>query len=218
MDRDVQSAAMTLQQLRRSARARFLALGILFEGGLVVVAYALGWLMGVDPLDDFAWRWDAVAWGVAGALGLFVLFLGSQWFTAGPVWRIQRFLIETLGPLLDACRWYDLVLLAALAGVTEELLFRGVLQPWLERHTGAAGGLVLSNVAFGLAHAITPTYALLAGVLGIGLGLLLHAPEERNLLVPMIAHGLYDYLAFLVIRRQYRREERDRPPFPAEDD
>ena len=45
--------------------------------------------------------------------------------------------------------------LAAAVGapIAEELFFRGLTQPVLQRYLGAAGGLVVTSVLFGLAHA-----------------------------------------------------------------
>ncbi len=92
------------------------------------------------------------------------------------------------------------------AGIGEEFLFRGAIQPLFERWTASTGwgwlaGLILSNVIFGLLHCITPTYAVLAGLMGVYFGLLLDATGAPNLLAPILAHGLYDYLAFLVVIR-----------------
>jgi membrane protease YdiL (CAAX protease family) len=36
--------------------------------------------------------------------------------------------------------------LAAVAGISEEILFRGVLQPWLENSWGIVAGLIISSV------------------------------------------------------------------------
>ena len=191
-------------------RGQFLNMAAFFEGGLVAAAFVLGWLVGTDPLETLSWKWTAAALGLAGVVPMFALFLLSQRFPVGPLLRIKRFLVEMLGPSLSVCTWYDLILLAALAGVGEEMLFRGVLQQqtWL--------GLVGSNVLFGLAHLITPLYAVLAGVIGVYLGMLMEAPGEPNLLVPMITHAVYDYLAFLVVVRDYRAEQRARQERPAE--
>jgi membrane protease YdiL (CAAX protease family) len=64
--------------------------------------------------------------------------------------------------------------------------------------------LIASSIIFGLVHAVTPLYALLATLVGIYLGLAMDYGGERNLLTPIIIHGLYDFLAFLVIVRTYR--------------
>ena len=85
----------------------------------------------------------------------------------------------------------------------KELLFRGVLQPWIGRW-GAAAGLVGSNLIFGLAHCITPTYAIVAGLVGVYLGLLLNLEGEANLLIPITTHAVYDWLAFLIVVRDFR--------------
>ena len=53
-------------------------------------------------------------------------------------------------------------------------------------------------------------YALLAGAVGACLGWLLDA--TGNLLAPIVTHGLYDFLAFLVVARDCRRSGMgDRP-------
>lgn len=190
-------------------RRQFLNLAALFEGGLIALAFFLGWLVEVDPLQSFAWEWKAAAWGAAAAVPLFWLFLFSQQFPVGPLQPIKRFLVETLGPPLSSCRWYDLVGLAVLVGFSEELLFRGLVQPWFEGWWGWRTALVATNMIFGLAHSITPLYAVVAGLTGVYLSLLLDVPAERNLLAPVVTHGLYDYLAFLLVVRAYRTESSD---------
>ncbi|MGE3313859.1 MAG: lysostaphin resistance A-like protein [Planctomycetaceae bacterium] len=188
-------------------RTQFLNLAAMFEGGMVGVAIVAGWLLGVNPLALLIWDFGAIAWGVVATLPLFGLFLLSIRYPIPPLERIQKLLVEFLGPSLEACRPLDLIFLAVLAGVGEELLFRGVLQPLFERF-GPAAGLIGSNIVFGLAHAITPTYALLAGAIGLYLGVLLDASGSRNLMAPIVTHALYDYLAFLVVLRLYRDQQR----------
>jgi uncharacterized protein len=192
-----------------------MTIALLFEGSLVLVALALGWIFHIDVLAGLRPNLAAVAFGVCGAIPPFALLLISERFKFPALERIKELLLETLGPSLAACRWFDLILLAAVAGVGEEFLFRGVVQPLFERWTrpvgsGHAAGLILSNVIFGLLHFITPTYALLAGLMGIYFGLLLDATGSRNLLGPILAHGVYDYLAFLVLVQTARRSYPDR--------
>jgi membrane protease YdiL (CAAX protease family) len=97
-----------------------------------------------------------------------------------------------------------LLLLATIAGVSEELLFRGVIQPWIAASWGYTAGLWLSNIIFGLVHAITPLYALLVTFVGVYLSLSMTVAEENNLLIPIIIHSLYDFLAFIALMRLYR--------------
>lgn len=189
-------------------RGQFLNFAGIMEGGLVAVAFFLGWIAGISPIETLRFEWEAVAWGIAATIPVFVLFLASHCFPVGPLLPIKRFLIDLLGPSLAVCRWYDLVLLALLAGFGEELVFRGVLQPWIGVN-GFWVGLVVSNILFGLAHLITPLYALLAMGIGIYLGLIGRITDEENVLIPIITHALYDYLAILVVVRTFRSEQRE---------
>jgi membrane protease YdiL (CAAX protease family) len=190
-------------------RSHFLRLAAVFEGGLVFVALALGLLFHINPFADFRIDRASVFVGIAAALLPFALLVVSDRFRFSALERMKRIVLQLLGPSLIACRWYELVLVAALAGFGEELVFRGVLQRLLERWldfggSGHIAGLIASNVIFGLLHFLTPTYALLAGLMGIYFGVLLDSSNPPSLVVPMVAHGLYDYLAFLLLRRAAR--------------
>lgn len=183
---------------------RFFKSACLFESGLIVVAIILGWVAGINPFATLHYSENAILYGVLGTIPLFLLFLILERITADSVVTIRRFLLESLGPALHRYHWSDLFILAAIAGISEEILFRGVLQPWLESAWGITAGLIASNVIFGLVHAVTPLYAVLATVVGIYLGLALDIGGDRNLLIPIIIHGLYDFLAFLALLRSYR--------------
>jgi membrane protease YdiL (CAAX protease family) len=183
------------------SRAEFLNLAGLVEGGTVVAALLLAWLLGVSPWELLHWRWDALAIGVLATLPMFSLFF----IATGP----REVATEMLGAALDSCHWYDLVLLAALAGVGEELLFRGVLQPWLAGWNPTFA-FFAANIVFGLIHAVTPTYALLATGVGMYLSWLTFGVGEPNLWRAIIAHGVYDAMAFAFIVREYRKKQRQR--------
>jgi hypothetical protein len=104
-----------------------------------------------------------------------------------------------LGPWLASLPITSALVVAAAAGIAEELLFRGVLLALL---LPDAAGLVLTSVLFGLLHAVTPTYAILAGLMGLWLGILQLA--SGNLLVPIITHAVYDLAALMMLRRVFR--------------
>ena len=183
---------------------RFFKSACLFEAALTVVAVALGWLSGINPFATLHYSETAILYGILGTIPLFLLFLLLEQIGTESVVAIRRFLLETLGPALHRYHWADLFILAAIAGISEEILFRGVIQPWMESSWGITAGLVGSNIVFGLVHAVTPLYAVLATLVGIYLGLALDYGGERNLLTPIMIHGLYDFLAFLALMRSYR--------------
>jgi membrane protease YdiL (CAAX protease family) len=175
-----------------------------FEAALIVVAVVLGWLGDINPFASLHYSESAILYGILGTIPLFLLFLLLEQITAESVVAIRRMLLETLGPGLHRYHWADLLILAAIAGISEEILFRGVIQPWMESSWGMTTGLVVSNILFGLVHAVTPLYAVLATIVGIYLGLALDYGGDRNLLTPIIIHGLYDFLAFMALMRIYR--------------
>jgi len=175
-----------------------------FEASLILVAVFLGWVAGIDPFENIYFSETAIAFGLIGTAPLFLMFLALEKVQGESVVNIRKLLLNTLGPGLHRYHWTDLLILAAIAGVSEELLFRGVIQPWIETSWGITAGLIFSNIIFGLVHAVTPLYAVLAALVGVYLGLSLDYGGERNLLTPIIIHGFYDFLAFVALMRAYR--------------
>jgi membrane protease YdiL (CAAX protease family) len=95
----------------------------------------------------------------------------------------------------------DLAVISALAGLGEEMLFRGVVQTLIERASGSPWlAVAAASVLFGLAHPITRTYAVLAALIGVYLGWLFLA--NGNLLVPIVAHAAYDFVALVYLLRE----------------
>jgi membrane protease YdiL (CAAX protease family) len=130
-------------------------------------------------------------------VGLFFVVL--RW-PVGPLARIKHFSEHTLRRMLRACTVIDLLGISVLAGLGEEMLFRGALQGSLQHYlTSFWLALLISSLFFGLLHAITPTYALLAAGIGAYLGVVWHYTD--NLLVVTVAHALYDFLALLYLMR-----------------
>lgn len=176
----------------------------IFEASLLLVAVILGWVAGIDPFAALIFSEPAIFYGVVGTLPLVLMFLLMQYLPIKSLQVIRQLLMQTLISRLVLLHWTDLLVLSVIAGVAEEVLFRGVLQPWLESAYGLSAGLWVSSLIFGLVHAITPVYALLAALVSVYLGLSLDIGESRNLLTPIVIHGLYDFLAFLLIIRSYK--------------
>lgn len=191
------------------SRRSFLVMGVFFEAGLALLALVLAWFAGIDVLGQLQLDTNAFVTGAIATVPIFLVFLLMYFVPLGPLLKIKRLLLEVLGPPLATARWYELMGLAILVGFCEEFLFRGVIQPWMCRH-GLLFGLIGSNLLFGLAHFVTPLYALIAGLLGLYLGWLLQGPASDNLVTPIVTHALYDYFAFLVVIREVRQQRADR--------
>jgi len=183
---------------------KFFKIACGFEGALLVVAVLLGWVTGIDPFASLVFSEKSLMIGLAATLPLLLIFYVMQHLPYEALQKIRALLAETLGVGLSGRHWADLFILAAIAGCSEEVLFRGFLQPWLESYWSAAMALVVSNLIFALVHAVTPLYALLALLMGLYLGVFLDYEGERNLLIPVVIHTMYDFVAFFVIMRAYR--------------
>ena len=178
------------------SRSRFLTLAAWVQGGVVLVAFLIGWGIGLDPLSLVRWDGRSLVFGLLAVAPM----LGLYYFSPG----LRKLAIDSLGESLSLCRWYDLVILAALAGVGEELLFRGVIDSGLSR-INPWFALIASNVAFGLLHAMSRNYFLVTTVIGVAMHFLANATGERNLLAPIVAHGVYDYIAFYLLIREWNK-------------
>src|SRR5262245_3201005 len=139
-------------------RQTVVLLAILIEGGLIVLAWSLGWLLDVLPLRTFYWSWSGALWGLLATAPMMVLFFLMVRWPVGPLLRMKQFSEEVLRPLLAPCSVLDLLGISVLAGLGEEMLFRGVLQGkfaiWMKSPWPA---LALASALFGLLHAVNLT-------------------------------------------------------------
>lgn len=189
-------------------QSQFLTSAGVFEGAMLFVAFAGGWLTGFSPTAQLYWSWEDLGFGVL-ATGPMLIFLVICFLSkSNGLLQIRKYVRETIGPFLNECRWFDLVLLALLAGVCEEAFFRGFLFLWIDQWNQVLAVLV-TNLLFGLAHAVTPVYVILAAFLGLYLTALMAADPTPNLLIPITAHTLYDLIAFIVVIWDYRRQPMD---------
>ena len=188
-----------LEQELAPTTNQILTAGIVFEGGLGVLALVLGWVFAQPVVDTLKFDVSGVAWGAVATLPLVVLLLVIVRCPAGPIRGLKQLVDETVVPLFANCRCWHLAVVSAFAGIGEELLFRGLLQQSLVGYLGVWPAVIVASLAFGLAHPISKTYVATAGVIGIYLGWLLVA--TGNLLVPIIAHGLYDFVALVYLTR-----------------
>ena len=168
----------------------------------MLLGWALSRWLDVRLTDHLHLSFPAVLWGVAASLPL---LLGLRWTLHTenpPIRRLVRLVEDQLGPLVVSRSPAELALVAALAGLAEEVLFRGVMQGELARRIPGLLALILTSAAFGLAHFLTLSYALLAAVAGLYLGTLYWI--QGNLLIPIVAHALYDVVALMQLARIYR--------------
>jgi uncharacterized protein len=163
------------------------------------VAFAIGGLAGVPPFGRFRLDAEAVGYGIAATLPLLGLLrwcLRTDW---GPMRRLVRLIEAHLTPYLAGASAGGIVLLSLMAGIGEEVLFRGVIQAGLAERLPTWLALGIAALLFGVAHWLTMTYAVLAALIGAYLGMLFLVTD--NLLVPAVTHALYDVAALSILVR-----------------
>lgn len=193
---------------------------IAIEGGVGLAAVGIGRLLGYWPGDWIQLNWEDALWGVLAVLPMLAAFGLCLVLPGRPFRRLREIVDHSIVPLFANCSAADVLLISVLAGLGEELMFRGVIQStladWLvqSERTGAWGqaagpwiAAAAAAVVFGLLHAVTLTYALLGTLLGLLLGWLYLA--SGNLLGPIVAHSLYDAAALALLLRRHRRADRD---------
>jgi len=105
----------------------------------------------------------------------------------------RRRLEELFVPLFGRLSLGDIALISVGAGLCEEALFRGVVQPEF--------GLVAASLIFGAGHVASREWISLgvwAAAMGFSLGGL--SLWADSLFAPALAHGLYDFVALCYVR------------------
>lgn len=163
---------------------------------LGVIAFGLSLAFDTPLRDQFHWSARDGAIGLAGAAPL-VIFLA--WFMKTRQATIAAFRESQIAFFADiGFRFTPLriVLMALFAGVFEELLFRGVLQTAAAAVAPMAVAIIFSNLIFGMLHWRTTLYAVIAGLVGVWIGVLYAL--TGNLLAPIVTHAVYDVVALAV--------------------
>lgn len=157
-----------------------IALGVTAVVLLLVIKL---WLY-FDTVDLLPVRWTGsdLLWGLG--IGVGITVLSALVYQLWPAYRraADFYLQMILKPLL----WPDLIWLGLLPGLSEELLFRGVMLPALGLNES---GLLVSSLCFGVLHLSSFQqwpYVIWAMLIGLLLGF--SAIATGNLLVPIVAH------------------------------
>lgn len=195
---------------RRAFAARHpVLLACLFELGLGALALVVAWVADW-PLYDWsgapaAWerRGYAVLWGLAATVPMVALFFGLMRFEGPELNAIRQAVDAFVRMLFHRAHVGHLAAVSLAAGVGEELLFRSLIQQGLAAllpgPAGAWAALLLASLAFGLCHWLSTTYGVLASLMGVYFGLLLWL--SHDVLAPIIAHALYDFVALHYVWR-----------------
>jgi len=187
---------MALRKRRTSGISSNAAL--LFQGGIGVIGLLAILIFGIPVLLVGPGLWPSLFYGAVGAAATYGMLL---LLTRVPGLFPENLERQMQG-LYDFATGYSpavLVLLSLLAGIGEELLFRGAIQGWLMTHTDPMTAVLAASVLFGLVHYVSFTYFLVATGLGLILGAAYVLSESLTLV--MIWHALYDMIALYCLLR-----------------
>jgi len=183
----------------------FILGGSLFSIAFIFIAFGVGWVLGVSPIQHLIWNWPDLFIGAAAALPMFLFFLFAVRVPIQAFQKIKQFLLDELGPRIEHGSILELFILSIFIGLGEEMLFRGVLQSWASQY-GIMAAIVFTNLLFGIVHSVTRLYVVIATLMGVYLSLLLIFFSPQNLLIPITTHAIYDFLCFVYILRLYRQQ------------
>ena len=165
---------------------------LLFQGGIGLVGWLAIWLFDIPLMLNGLNLPEILLYGILGA--------GTTYLVLLLLTQLSWLFPDDLGSQMQALyrfaasyRWPVLLTLCLLAGVGEELLFRGAVQGWLMQHTGPWTALLAASVLFGLVHYVSFTYFLVATCLGLILGGAYLV--WGSLPMVMVWHAVYDMLA-----------------------
>jgi membrane protease YdiL (CAAX protease family) len=170
-----------------------------FELVLLLVGAALLVWLPLSTSVRFHWRTMDVGWSILGVAPLLGLLAWTVRSRSKVIRQIPQFLDTMARPILERWKVLELAAISVLAGVGEELIFRGVLQGGVGQWLSPSWGLAVASLVFGACHLVTPAYGVIAAVIGLYLGLLLN--WSQNLLVPALTHALYDFIALVYFAR-----------------
>ena len=159
---------------------------------LILLLITKVWLQFDASRFPFSLRWQDATVGVG--LGLGISGVSALVYWLWPAYRRSAnfYLAFVLAPLFLT----DSVWIGLLPGMSEELLFRGVMLPSIGMNST---GLVISSLCFGVLHMSGKhqwPYAVWASLVGLALGG--SALLTGNLLVPIVAHVVTNFLSSLI--------------------
>ncbi len=154
--------------------------------------------LGSVPLLPAEINTNALLYGITLAAG--IIIASSIIYRLWPAYRHSAdiYLELVIKPLI----WPDLIWLGLLPGLSEELLFRGVMLPALGMNMMA---LIISSLIFGILHlsgAGQWPYVVWATVVGFSLGYL--ALITGNLFVPIFAHIITNLVSSFLWKLNHR--------------
>lgn len=165
---------------------------------LVLLLVARLWLL-LDSVVMLSVEFDAEILLLGLSIGLGITGASAIAYEIWPGYRHSADMYLKL--VLEPLTWGDLIWMGLLPGLSEELLFRGVMLPAIGLNIY---GVVFSSLCFGVLHLSgLQQWPYVAWATVIGLVLAMSALLSGNLLVPILAHTTTNLVASLFWKAQH---------------
>jgi hypothetical protein len=185
------------------SNARTFAWAMLFESGLGFAGLLVAWWANVSLQSRLQVTAPALVRGLVACLPMLILLVAvsnSRWL---PLVQLRRQVETLVREIFSGSSWLEIAMICFAAGLGEELLFRGALQPWVARLSHPTVAIIVVGLLFGLAHSLSVTYFVVATLIGCYFGWLMEAYDD--LVAPIVAHAVYDFVAIAFIRRNIKQ-------------
>jgi membrane protease YdiL (CAAX protease family) len=175
--------------------SRIVYWAVIVEGSLLAVAIAGRWFL-LPGRSLWGGNLSAGAWGAGFCAGgvLYLLARALKRLPGRTLLEFRSYIEQQIAPLFQRCSLPQLLLIAVLAGVGEEALFRGLVQQgiadWTPRTWGPWLGIVVGAALFGACHALGRTYFVLATLAGVYFGVTAYLTD--SVVAAATAHATYD--------------------------
>lgn len=172
------------------AEVIFSQLVILLVGAVALKFGVIEWqLWGYSPVVDSLL---GVVAAVLTYAVIYLMYLQGGRFATNLLADVQKITIH-----FADYSWAKIALIALLAGLGEELLFRVALQGWLTGHIHLGLAIVAPALVFGLLHFISWSYFIAATIIGLVFGVVYHLSQSATLVI--VWHAVYDLIALGVL-------------------
>lgn len=186
-----------MQELKRD---EILSLVLITECFILVITAALDYLWNIDVLYNINITMESSFIGLLCSISLIICNYTIVFILPKIIKPLK--IIETayseVSKLVINCDFSAIILIAILTGISEELLFRGILQDKI--------GIIAASILFGLLH-IASKETIVSGIYAIFIGLFLGYTYiyTGNLWVPIIIHIINNAIAIPVMKWHYKK-------------
>lgn len=150
-------------------------------------------------IRDFKLKRSVWIWGLTAAIFIF-LFVQSGWILTFRIYEFQPEIFKTARYLNDYPGWMSwsiLIMASLVAGICEEIGYRGYMQKPLEQKYGPVAGISITSVVFAIAH-IHQAWAsgILMEIFIISFMIGYLAYSTNSIIPGIIAHVSFDIINF----------------------